>query len=648
MKSQRLKLCHINPAVLFLAVVSTMCASVSAFGQNASENDTRSETKPISTNFNSLLRFTLPPLPAAISTTQQEQAPDRPVARPVPQRTVGLDAGKVVRWTMRDAIAAALENNPDIELERVNVRQTQYDLIAAEGAYDPFSTQGTTFTSNTQPNTRPFSGTQSASLNSKTFAFNFGHQGLVQRTGGSYNVNFNNSRFASNFALFDAQYNPSLQLSFTQPLMRNYKIDINRRQIRIAKKNLDLSDAQFRQRVIEIISRVQQAYWDLAFAIKDEEIQRDAVKLAETQLANNKRQVDVGTLAPIDEVSAASELESRRQQVFASMNAVARAENAIKALTAGNTTDELWQSQIIPVETFEAQPLNLPLSDALKLALDNRPELKQLSFRKEINQTDIDFFRNQTKPQVDLFFSYGINGVGGNPATTVINNVPNCTTPFPVGSSTNPQQVCLGIGFTAVRDAAGNILRYDAGVTQTPYVLSTQRITQSVANQFIGGYGTGLKNLFRNEFRQFTVGVNVTLPWRNRTAQANLGRAIENTRLLDLQARRQMQSIEVEVRNAVQSVETARMRIEAARAARQYAAQQLDGEEKRFQAGLSTTFFVLTRQTQLSQARGQELRAQADYNIAVAELQRVISTTLISNSVDVKPTPSATIEEIKK
>jgi HAE1 family hydrophobic/amphiphilic exporter-1 len=157
-----------------------------------------------------------------------------------------------------------------------------------------------------------------------------------------------------------------------------------------------------------------------------------------------------------------------------------------------------------------------------------------------------------------------------------------------------------------------------------------------VTRQFIGGYGTSLSNLFRNEFRTWSVGVQFSLPLRNRTAKANLGRALESGRQIELQTRRELQSIEVEVRNAVQSVETAKLRIEAARATRQYAEQQLDGEEKKLQAGLGSTFLVLTRQNELTQAQGAELRAQADYNKAVAELQRVISTTLSSNNIEVK------------
>src|SRR5262249_44144529 len=184
------------------------------------------------------------------------------------------------------------------------------------------------------------------------------------------------------------------------------EIDINRRMIKLSKKRLDLSDAQFRQRVIDIISQVQQAYWDLALEIKNEGVARESVKLVETQLNNNKRQVEVGTLAPIDVVSAAAQLESRRQQVFQVMDAVAKAENLLKSLTAGGPNDDLWNSQLVPVESFDINPVSMPLADAVKLAQENRPEVKQFGFQKEMKKIDIDFFRNQAKPQIDLIANY--------------------------------------------------------------------------------------------------------------------------------------------------------------------------------------------------------------------------------------------------
>ncbi|HYE75825.1 MAG TPA: TolC family protein, partial [Blastocatellia bacterium] len=371
-------------------------------------------------------------------------APQQITSRPVPNRAVGLDPDKKVQWTLRDAILAGLEKNVDIEIERENVRLAQFDLFAAQGFYDPLTSSGISYNSSTQANTRLFSGTDATTIDNKTLTYNFGFQQFVERTGANYAINFNNQRNVNNFGVLTPQYTPTLNFSITQPLWRNFKTDINRRQIKISRKRLDLSDAQFRQRAIEIISSVQQAYWDLAFAIKDEEIQRDAVKLAEIQLNNNQRQVEVGTLAPIDVVSAATELETRRQQVFQAMNSVAQAENALKALTVGGPNDELWTAQITPVENFEAQPISMPLNDAMRLATENRPELKQFALQKEINEIDVDFLRNQTKPQIDFVANYNMLGVAGNPRQAG-NLVPLCSNPVTDPAGQPAGQYCLGI-----------------------------------------------------------------------------------------------------------------------------------------------------------------------------------------------------------
>lgn len=537
---------------------------------------------------------------------QNSQSQDQqPVARPIPLRTVGLEPGKVVKWTLRDAILLALENNPDIELERSNVRLAQYDLFAARGVYDVTYTASSNYNAFTQGNTRLFSGTTATTTSQQQFAYNAGAQQLVERTGGNYSVNFNNTRNTNNTGILSPQYNPQLSFNFTQPLFRNFKTDNNRRQIKIAKKSLDLSDAQFRQRAIEIISSVQQAYWDLALAIRNEEVARDSVKLAETQLNNNKRQVEVGTLAPIDVVSAATSLESRRQSVFQAMNSVAQAENALKALAVKGPNDDIWNAQIVPVESFEIQQVTLPLDDAIKLATANRPELKRFALQKEINQISVDFFRNQAKPQIDFVANYTMIGIGG---TRNANNPLALATPACVPGQPPP--------------TTGGCL----------------------PPEFLGGYGSALKNLFKNDFRSWSVGVNISLPWRNRVAKANLGRQIESGRQIDLNTRKMIQSIEAEVRNAVQSVEMTKMRIEAAKAATEYARQQLVGEEKKFSAGLSSTFLILTRQTELSQAQFTELQALSDYNKAVVQLQRVVSTTLSSNSIEIKADVPVTIK----
>jgi HAE1 family hydrophobic/amphiphilic exporter-1 len=582
-------------------------------------------------------------------TQQQQQAnPQTPppssdiVSRPIPQRSVGLDPNKVVKWTLRDAVTAALAKNVDIELEKENVRLKQYDLIAAQGYYDPAAVSTLLYNRSSTPTSARFSGATSAAISQDRLTYNAGWRQNFERYGTTFSADFNNSRLGSNTNNLEVQYSPSLTFQITQPLFRNFRIDANRRLIKVTKKSLDLSDAVFRQRVIEIISNVQQAYWDLALAIRNEGVARESVGLAETQLNNNKRQVEVGTLAQIDVVSAATQVESRRQQVFQAINQVALAENTLKSYAVSGPNDELWTARIEPVESFDIKPVSIPLDDAIKLAQENRPEVKQFGFQKEINHIDIDFYRNQAKPQVDLIAGYTTSGLGGAPAS-VTGTVGSCSNPVPGlnanGTLDTSKLYCVPVAVQSVGGTLTPII-----LPPTAFTTTTTTVPASIDDKFVGGYGTALGNLFRNEFRTYFVGLNITLPIRNRTAKANLARAKEVEHQTDLQTRRLLQNIEVEVRNAVQSVETSKMRIDAAKAAREYAQQQLEGEEKKFAAGLSSTFLILTRQNDLSQAQFAELQAQSDYNKSVATLQRVVSTTLSSNGIEIQTEAPVTIK----
>lgn len=515
-----------------------------------------------------------------------------------------LDDDKTVNWMLKDAISAALENNVDISIERKNVRIAELSLRAAQGIYDWNLTASPSFSSTSQPNIGRFSGLSAAegSTNTTTFSPGIGFDKQVQWGGGSFQTSFTNPRTTSNSAIVSPLYSPDLTFSYTQPLWRNRSIDLNRRNIYVAKKNLSLTDAQFRQQVISVIEQVQQAYWNLGFAINNVKVQSDGVTLAQKQVDDNQKQADNGTLAPLDVVSAKATLETRKQALIQAQSALEQAQNALKVLVVGSTTADLWDKQIAPSDFFEEQPINLNLTEALKAGYDNRPDVTAIKVQREINDVDINYYRNQTKPQIDLVASYGLTGAGGTPVTTLV---------CPTGTTLN-------------------------GAVCNPGNLPATPTTSAVNNSFVGGSGTALGNLLSNKYRNATVGVNITLPLGNHTAKANLEKAVETANQTDLQIRKQLQLVEVDVRNAYQAVTSAKSNLDAARLARQYAETQLDGEQKKFASGLSTTFLVLTRQNDLIQARGAEISALSAYNNAIAALQMATGTTLESNNVQIK------------
>ena len=401
-----------------------------------------------------------------------------------------------------------------------------------------------------------------------------------------------------------------MTFGYTQPLFRGLRFDNNRRQIEIAKKNLSLTDAQFRQRAIETITGVQRAYWDLVFALRNLQVQRDAVRDSRAQLEHNKRLVNEGALAPIDVVAAEAQVASFEQTLYSSLEEVSRSENNLKNLIAVNRESDLWSLSVIPTDSVDLAPPAISLPEALKAAMDNRPELQQSNVVREINQIDQKYFHEQTKPAIDLVGSYGLVGLAGTQ-----NGAGN-----PFTSASNQE----------LRDRVNQLL------TQAQLPLLTPLPPQALSPFLIGGYDQSLQNLVSNRFNNFRVGVQINLPLRNRTAEAQLGRSLVEGQRIATQREQLEQSIQVEVRNALQVVRSAEARLHAAGIARQASEQQYLSEQRKLDAGQSTVFLVLERQTALTTARGNELRAQTDLNKAIAELQRATGNALTTNNIVVR------------
>jgi HAE1 family hydrophobic/amphiphilic exporter-1 len=370
-----------------------------------------------------------------------------------------------------------------------------------------------------------------------------------------------------------------------------------------------LSSAQLRLRVIETVTGVVQSYWDLAYAYSDLEVKQETARWALSQLEINKRLAAAGTLAEVQIVEAEAELERREGDVLVAMENVNRAQNVLKQLLLPDRKDTLWSQSFKPSDTADLKPNSIQLEEALQKALATRPELEQIGLQEELNAIDVSYNRDQAKPQVDLLANYLSTGLAGTRL-----------------EQTNP--------FTAQNQLVFNRLNELSRIAGLPPI--EQPIQGSIPQNLVGGYSDSLSNLFQQKYRTFEAGILINLPLRNRTAEANLGRSLAAGRQLQTLRQRVEQLVEADVRNALQSVVTAAKRVESARAGRVASQAQLDSEERRFRVGETTNFFVLTRQNQLSEARSREMRSLADHNIAVAQLQRAVATTLESFNIQLQ------------
>jgi HAE1 family hydrophobic/amphiphilic exporter-1 len=506
----------------------------------------------------------------------------------------------------------ALENNKDIEVARENVRIAEFDLRGAQGIYDPRFTSSAFYERAENPIASFLSGGQNGSTIQSDYTATAHLEGQTPKLGGNYRLDFSSIRLTTNnqFTALSPQYPTALTFSYTQPLWRGLKIDNNRRQIEIARKNLSLTDAQFRQRAIDTITNVQRAYWDLVFALRSLQVQRDAVSVARTQLQHNKRLVTEGQLAPIDVVAAEAQISTYEQGVFSALEEVSRAENNLKNMIAQNQKAEIWSASIVPTDPVELTVPNVTLPDALKTAMENRPELQQSNVLQEINKIDQRYFKDQTKPAIDLVGTYGVTGLAGAISTSGIN-------PFTQSSLQVRQRV--------------DELSALVGLDPLPIIPP-----QTFSPDLLGGYGQSLQNLVANRYGTARIGVQVSLPLRNRTAEAQLGRSLVEGERLGTQREQLEQTIQVDVRNALQAVRSSEARLRAAVATREANEQQFASEQRKLDAGQSTTFLVLERQTSLTEARGLELKAQTDLNKAIADLQRATGNALRVNSIVVR------------
>lgn len=539
------------------------------------------------------------------------EAPSRPL--PSAER-VGVDVADQLPLTLNEAIALALQNNNDIDGSRINVEIAEFNLNAARGVYDPIFSSESYYETRTTPTSSTISGGANGSVTQKDLTGAMRLGGFSPFAGGNYQLDFSSTRLntTNQNATLNPQFPTAFTFTYAQPLLRGLRFDNNRRTIEIAKKNLSLTDAQFRQRAIEVISQVEQSYWDLVFALRNLQVQIDAVKQARVQVESNQRLVAQGVLAPIDIVAANTQVTTFEQNVYTAQESVTRAENTLKTLILAERTAALWSRPLTPITPVSLEPPRVPLEQAVKAAIDNRPELSQLQTSAEINQIDTRFFRDQSKPQVDLVGTYTSVGLAGSTVTPTIN--PNTSANTQLRTRVNELSTLAGL---------------------TP-LDTTTGTTSTVNSNLVGGYPKSLSNLLGNDYPTYRVGVRVELPFRNRTAQANLGRSLaEGRRIVNLRAQ-QEQLIEADVRNATQTLRSAEARLASAAASRSSAEQQYESEQRQFKAGTTTVFLVLQRQNELLAARGRELQAQTDLNKAIAEFQRATGNTLGANNVSVR------------
>jgi HAE1 family hydrophobic/amphiphilic exporter-1 len=513
--------------------------------------------------------------------------------------------------TLNESIEMALSNNLEIDIERTNRDTAAQNVSAARGLFDPVFRWAPLFDAQNTPVGSVLQGA-GGKLDNNLFTNNISLRQKLPQWGTLGHLDFNNLRQTTNnpFVSFNPILTSILSVGITQPLVRGFRIDRDRAEIRVRTREVDLAGVDLETRIIDVVTRTEQAYYDLVAARESVTVSQDQVSLGREQLAINQRLVRTGTLAPVEIAAAEAELERRIDTWYASLGIVTEAENNLKSLIAPERTASIWGDEILPIDSDLLQVSVQDLHEAVDLALKKRPELRAFSVRTGINDIQKELTANLRKPQVDLIAQYYVNGLAGNLSSTP-NPFANLNTP--IYERLNQLSAAQGL----------QPLAPEGGLGGPPAFL-------------IGNYGTTLANMFGGRYQSFQVGLQLDFNLRNRTADANYGQTLINEKRLKLERARTEQAIEVQVRNALQGIETARQRIAAAEASARAAKEKLDSERRLYQTGESTNFLVLTRQNEYADSRRRAVVARLDFNKNVSLFEQALGTTLAAHKITVR------------
>jgi outer membrane protein TolC len=524
-----------------------------------------------------------------------------------------ISNGKLM-LSLEDALSLGLENNLAIAVEQYVPWLDQANLLLAKSGangktvFDPTITGTLSLSQTTTPINNPFFGGTGSLTTSATPIKTpppavFGHtftantqytQGFA--TGTQAQVTFDNSRSTSSIPinLFNPANQSTLTIQITQPLLNGFGRIPNTRYILEAKNTIKVGESQFAQQVITTVTQVATDYWELVYARENVKVEQVAVAADQQLYENNKKQLEIGTMAPLDVITAQSQLATDQQALVQAQTTQLLDETTLLvAITKDPLVGQLSGIEVVPTSPiFNPAPVNIALDDAVQEAWKNRPELQQAGLNLKNAGIEIKATKNALLPTVNLFGEYSATGLGG------IERKSTTTT----------------TGLAA--DTAAPIV--DATGAPVPGLFEPSAIAALNLFNFPGGYGDDLNRLFNARYPTFEGGINFTLPIRNRAAEAANATAQLNQRQQLVQYRQTQSTIVLNVRQTLITLEQDRAAIAAASQARTLQQQSYDDEVKRLQLGTSTAFTVIQKQQLLTAAEGVELRDRI--NLIEAEL----------------------------
>lgn len=580
---------------------------------------------------------------------------DRPQFVNSPKISQLIRDGKMY-LSLHDAIALALENSVDISVAQYAPWVAQTDILrtlgggAARGAsgtgtaqvlgsiptatFDPVLTSQLYWQRSAIPvNNALLSGigvssSQLLSLVNYTAQANFTYSQAFH-TGTSFSVSFFNTRGSTNSP--ETAFNPFVQSTATiyvqQPLLNGFGLLANTRFIIEARNSEKIAESQVEQQVMTTITQVETDYWELVYDRENVNVQQAAVGTSQKLYGDNQKQVNIGTLAPIEVTRANSQLATNQQNLIVAQTTSLQMQTVLINAIAKNPMDPVLQGvEVIPTDEIPAPPPteNLTVQQAVNEAWSKRPEIKQAQLNLKNMGIEVKITRNSLLPTANLFGEYQATGLGGNFVAT-------SQTPTSFTADTNAPLVNAG-GMPVLVNGVPVYIGTPLTFTQTSMITP-------------GGLGDDLQQIYNSRFPTYAFGLNITLPIRNRAAQADAARALLNERQFQTTYQQTQNNIMLDVRNAMIVLEQDRARVDAASRASVLAHETLDAEQKKYQLGASTTFLVIQDERDMTAAEGTEIRAKADLIEAQINYDKALGRTLEVNNITVGDAKSRRISK---
>lgn len=482
--------------------------------------------------------------------------------------------------SLDDCIVGALKNNLGLAVEVFNPQLADISVTQAKEKFVPSLNLGFDKQETNQPS---FSWIDAADQVQQQFKDYYGQLTQEIPTGGNFQLTLYSYEIetTANFQTINPRFESRIRFNFTQPLLKDFGFKVSQREIIIAKNNTAISEIQLKQTLLDTIYNVEEAYWNYVGSIEQFKVMQQSLKLAQDLLAKNTREVEVGMLAPIEVLSAKSEVARREADILQAEALIKSTQDQLKTILNLSSKKDIDLTRILPTDTPTFEERDVSLEEALSVGLQMRPDLQAIRTDLKNKDLDLGYAKNQLLPDLNLQVSYWSPGLSGTQL---------------IYEDNNP-------------------------------------LTGNVIDTIPGKSSDAMRDAFKFKYKNWTLGLTLSIPITSIVTRAQYAQAKVSLKQAHVNLQNQEQQAFLEIRNAVRDVQTNYKQVQAYKLARELAQEKLEAEQKKLKVGLATNYEVLLHQRDLANAQSSELRAVIDYNLSLAALDRALGMTLEKKNI---------------